>query len=359
MDFLSKGKRGSGGGLVEMLRKVSLEEAIGHVLPHDITEIRPGEFKGPAFKKGHIIKEEDIPHLRRLGKESIYVLELGPDEVHEDEAAIRLSEVFAGQNIIYDQNPSEGKVSFRAKLRGLFKVDVETLVEVNLLPEMCLSTLHDNTVVKEGQIVASTRVIPLVINRGILERAIQVVKAKQGVFSVLPFRSPFVGIIITGNEVFYGLIEDKFAQVVTKKLKDYDCKIGPVVYCPDDRVKIKEAILSLLDKKVELLLLCGGMSVDPDDVTRLAISDAGARDIVYGTPILPGAMFLYARIGDVPLMGLPACVIYYKATVFDMMLPRVLAGERITRYDLARLAHGGLCLNCKECRYPVCPFGKG
>lgn len=342
-----------------MLKKLSIEEAVGHVLPHDVTEIRPGEFKGPAFKKGHIIREEDIPHLKRLGKESIYVLELGPEDVHEDEAALRLSEAFAGENVVYDERPSEGKISFRAKVKGLFKVDVESIVEVNLIPEMCLSTLHSNSIVNEGQIIASTRVIPLVINKSILDKAIEITKNKNGLFHVKPFKSMVAGIIVTGNEVYYGLIKDKFAEIVTDKLKNFNCEVARVIYCPDDRERIKDAILSLLGEKVQLLILCGGMSVDPDDVTRLGIMDSGAEDVVYGTPILPGAMFLYGRIKDIPLMGLPACVIYYKTTVFDLMLPRVLAGDKITRYDLARLAHGGLCLNCKECRYPVCPFGKG
>lgn len=342
-----------------MLKRIPLEKAVGKVLPHDITEIRPGEFKGPAFKKGHIITEEDIPHLKRLGKESIYVLELTEGYLHEDEAAMRLGKAFAGENVSYDENPSEGKISFRAKIRGLLKVDVESLVEVNMVPEMCLSTLHNNTVVEESKIVASSRVIPLIVREDIVQRAEEIARKKGGILTVKPFKRPKAGIIITGNEVYYGLIEDKFKDKVIQKLNSYQVEVAKAIYCPDQKDKIVEAIRDLLEEGAGLLILCGGMSVDPDDVTRLGISEAGAEDMVYGTPVLPGAMFLYARIKDVPVMGLPACVIYYKNTIFDIMLPRVLAGEVIRRIDLAQLAHGGLCMNCKECRFPLCPFGKG
>ncbi|MBW2017615.1 MAG: molybdopterin-binding protein [Deltaproteobacteria bacterium] len=337
---------------------ISLEEAVGKVLAHDITEIRPGRFKGAAFKKGHILRVEDLEHLRRLGKEHLYVLHIGPGELHEDDAAVRLARALAGKGIVYTERPSEGKIALKAAHRGLLKVNVETLTEFNLVPSVTCASRHNNTVVEKGETIAATRVIPLVIDRSKVDRAVEVAGGAGGVFSVKPFATPETGLIITGNEVFTGRIDDQFAPILQKKLGDYHCPVKEIRILPDNRVKIKKAILEFLEKGLGLILVAGGMSVDPDDLTRLAIADAGAEDVVYGTPILPGAMFLYAHFGEVPVMGLPACVLYYGATVFDIMLPRVLAGEPITRHDLAAMAHGGLCLNCRQCRFPVCPFGK-
>ena len=335
-----------------------VDEAVGKVLAHDITEIRPGQFKGAAFKKGYVVKAEDVAHLRRLGKEHLFVLEIGPGEVHEDDAALRLAKAFAGPGVVFKNNPSEGKIGLKAGYRGLLKVNVEALTRVCLVPTICCATRHTNTVVEEGDIIAATRAIPLVIDEESLSRAVGIAESAGGIFSVKAFSRPDTGLIITGNEVHAGLIDDKFAPILRKKLRGFGCEVKKTLFRPDDRGKISEGIRELLREGVQLILVAGGMSVDPDDVSRMAIADAGAEDIVYGTSVLPGAMFLYGHIKDVPVLGLPACVLYYRATVFDLILPRVLAGESITRRDLAELAHGGLCLNCKECRYPVCPFGK-
>lgn len=337
---------------------IPLGESVGKVLAHDITEIRPAQFKGAAFKKGHIVREEDIAHLRRLGKEHLFVLNLGPGEVHEDDAAIRLSEAMAGPGTYRALPPSEGKISIKAAFNGLLKVNVQALIDLNMVQEICCSARHNNSVVEKDEIVAATRAIPLIIDEDILEEAVSVIQQGGPMFSVLPFSSPPAGIVITGNEVYHGIIEDKFAPILRKKLDRFGSPILEITFAPDDRRLIAEALKRHLKMGARLLMVAGGMSVDPDDVSRLAIADAGAEDIVYGTPVLPGAMFLYARIGDVPVVGIPACVLFFKTTVLDLALPRVMAGERITRRDLAEMAHGGLCLGCAECRYPVCPFGK-
>ena len=335
-----------------------VEKAVGTVLAHDITEIRPGQFKGPAFKKGHIIREEDIAHLKRLGKEHLYVLNLGPGEVHEDDAALRLAKIVAGQGVSFDPHPSEGKVQLKAARRGLLKVDVDALIQINLVPDICLSSRHANSVMDRGNIIAGLRVIPLIIDERNLERAEEIAGATQDFFCIKPFSTPNTGIVITGNEVFSGLIEDKFGPIIQKKLREFDCSIAGISFAPDDRQRIAFEIRKFLDKGAEMILVAGGMSVDPDDITRLAIADAGAEDVVYGTPVLPGAMFLYGRFGEVPVLGLPACVLFFRATVLDLILPRVLAGEHIRREDIAAMAHGGMCLDCEECRFPRCPFGK-
>jgi hypothetical protein len=337
---------------------IPLDQAVGKVLAHDITEIRTGEFKGAAFKKGHIVLEEDIPHLRRLGKEHLFVLHLGPGEVHEDDAAQELADALSGPGVVHDGKPSEGKIALKAAHKGLLKVHVGALTELSLIPEICCSSLHNNTVVEKGQTIAATRTIPLIISEQTLRAATSIAEACDGIFSVKRLSKPEAGLITTGNEVFKGLIKDQFASVLERKLRAFGCKIRTRLTAPDDRSEIAGRIETVLRGGAGLILVTGGMSVDPDDVSRMAIQDAGAEDVVYGTPVLPGAMFLYGRLGDVPVLGLPACVLYHQTTVFDLMLPRVLAGEKITRRGLAAMAHGGLCLNCKECRYPVCPFGK-
>jgi len=337
--------------------QVPVESSVGKVLAHDMTEIRPGQFKGAAFKKGHIVTEEDIPHLKRLGKEHLYVLNLAEGELHEDDAALDLARAMAGEGVVFDERPAEGKISLRAEHRGLLKVNVKALTAFNLVPDMCCSSRFNNSLVEKGDILAATRVIPLIIDEKRLAEGIRILEDSQGMFSVLPLSHPDVGVIITGNEVYYKRIDDKFAPLLRRKMEDFGCRLKETMFAPDDKGEIVREIQKLLKLGVGLILVAGGMSVDPDDLSRMAIAEAGATDLVYGTPVLPGAMFLYGRVNNIPILGLPACVLYYRATVLDLVLPRVLAGEVITRQDLAELAHGGLCLNCAECHFPICPFG--
>ena len=329
------------------------------VLPHDMTEIIPGEKKGPTFKKGHVIKDSDIPHLQRMGKNHIYVLELSGDELHEDEAALAMAQAIAGPGIEYDSQPSEGKVGFRAEAEGLLRVDRRRLLALNLLGEVMLATWHDNTVVKKGDLVAAGRAIPLVVPRQVVDEAVSIASNAGGLIRVLPWKIRRGAVLVTGQEVFEGRIKDAFGPIMKEKLKDHGVDVLSYSLVPDDAGMILEEIKKVLGMGTELILCTGGMSVDPDDVTRKAIEKAGATDMVYGSPVLPGAMFLVSRIGDVPVLGIPACAMYFRTTVLDLVLPRVLAGERIDRGKIAALGHGGLCLNCKGCSYPLCPFGKG
>jgi len=341
-----------------MPKTVPVEEAVGMVLPHDITEIREGEFKGRAFKKGHIIRSEDVEHLKRLGKEHIYVLELGKDDIHENEAAQLLAEALGGPGTVIAGEPVEGKINILAAHDGLLKIDAEALYRFNLLGDVMCATLHANTPVKKEELIAATRLIPLVSDRSIVSEAAAIAREAQGIVKVLPLRNAKAGLIITGNEVFYGRIQDAFESVLRKKIAAIGSEVVAVRFAPDDQEKIADEIGECLAAGADLIITSGGMSVDPDDVTRLGIAKAGAKDIVYGTPVLPGAMFLVGYIGEVPVLGLPACGMFHKITVFDLILPRVLAGDRISREELARMGHGGLCRQCKTCHYPVCGFGK-
>lgn len=339
-------------------KSIPLDQAVGMVLPHDITEIVKDEFKGRAFKKGHIIRPEDLEHLRRLGKEHIYVLQLTEEEIHENEAADLLAKALAGPGTTFTPGAVEGKIALQAACDGLLKINRDALLQFNMLGEVMCSTLQDNTPVHKGEQVAATRLIPLVARRRLVRRAVSIATTEEKIIRVVPMRRVRVGLVITGSEVYYGRIEDKFEQVLRDKLSLLGSEVTTVGFAPDNPQHIAAEIHRSLTAGAELIVTSGGMSVDPDDVTRLGIKDAGAVDVVYGTPVLPGAMFLVARIGEVPILGVPACGMYHNITVLDLILPRILCNEVIGRKELAALGHGGLCRNCKVCRYPVCNFGK-
>jgi molybdopterin biosynthesis enzyme len=341
-----------------MKKSIPVDQAVGMVLPHDITEIVKDEFKGCAFKKGHIIRSEDIEHLRRLGKEHIYVLELTDSEIHENEAARLMAAALAGTGTEYSSEVVEGKVGIKAACDGLLRINKQALYAFNLLGEVMCATLHDNTPVKKGEQVAASRLIPLIGRRSLVDEAVSVAGAGEKIVRVLPLQKVKAGLVITGSEVFYGRIEDKFEQVLRHKLADLGSEVAMVCFAPDNPDLIAAEIQKCLDAGADLIVTSGGMSVDPDDVTRMGIARAGAEDTVYGTPVLPGAMFLVGRIGRVPVLGLPACGMFHNITVFDLVLPRILTGETIGREELADMGHGGLCRNCKRCQYPVCNFGK-
>ncbi|MDR7868144.1 MAG: molybdopterin-binding protein [Sporomusaceae bacterium] len=338
------------------IKKVRVEEAVGMVLGHDITKIVPGEYKGPAFKKGHIIRAEDISHLKDIGKEHIYLIELTAGQVHENEAVTRIARAVAGAGITLAE-PSEGKVNLKAAADGLLKVNRELVTAINGVEHAVLSTLHSNLPVKAGDLLASVKVVPLVVEAATVE-TVEKIAAGANIVSVMPMRNLKVAAVITGNEVFHGRIDDRFAPVFAAKTAQYGATMLGATFRPDDPELIKEAILAYKDQGADVIVASGGMSVDPDDVTPDAIRATGAEVVSYGTPVLPGAMFMLAYLGDVAVMGMPACGMYSKTTVFDLILPRVLAGERLRKDDIAALGYGGLCLSCRECTHPHCPFGK-
>jgi molybdenum cofactor synthesis domain-containing protein len=342
-----------------VLKSIPLEQAVGLTLAHDITEIRPGVFKGPAFRKGHTVCQEDICYLQRLGKNHLYVIDLAEDEIHENEAAAILAEALAGDSIAWKNEPREGKINLLAGRDGLLRVNTAALAAFNMIDEVMCATLHNHTLVRKGELVAATRAIPLIMKRAPIERAAAIAGANGPVLAVNALRHARVGIVITGSEVYQGLIQDRFAPVLTEKVTNLGSEVAALDFAPDDANEIAAVIRAQLDRGCDLLLLTGGMSVDPDDVTRHGIRQAGADEFHYGSAVLPGAMFLVAYLGDVPLLGVPACALHHRATVLDLVLPRVLAGEHIGKAELAFLGHGGLCRDCKECLYPHCPFGKG
>ncbi len=343
-----------------VVKTIPVSEAIGMVLAHDITEIRPEQFKGRAFKRGHVVRKEDICHLRRLGKERLYILDIRDDEMHEDEAAHAIARALMAEGVRIDGEPREGKINIVAARDGLLKVDKERLTEFNMLGDVMCATLHTDSVVREGQQVAGTRAIPLVVKKDVVHRAVAV--AGGGLIQVKGMRKPRAGVVVTGNEIYYGRVRDAFAPIIKNKVEAFGGEVIGSYFAPDDESFIEKRLRELLDAGADLLVTTGGMSVDPDDVTRHAIRNLGATEITYGSAVLPGAMFLSAHVrrgrDEVPVLGIPACGMYEKTTVLDLVLPKILAGEKVGRRELSELGHGGLCMKCTECRYPVCPFGK-
>lgn len=338
------------------MKKIATVDAVGYVLQHDITEIIPGEKKGRAFKKGHIIKEEDIEKLLRLGKDNIYVFELGDKGIHENDAALILGELGKGENIELSQEIKEGKINFYAQCDGVLKIDTEKLLELNMLGEISFATLPENVPVKKGDLIGGARVIPLVINKEKMDKAQELIK--EPILNVKSLKKYKVGMVTTGNEVYFGRIEDKFGKAVADKLKEFDCEIIKQFFSQDDKDMIKAKAQELLDMGAEMLIFTGGMSVDPDDVTPSAIMELGGDLVSYGAPVLPGSMFLLSYLGNIPVMGLPGCVMFSKRTIFDLILPRVLSGERLNIRDIMLYGNGGLCQSCEVCHYPNCTFGK-
>ena len=340
-----------------MLRKVKLEEAVGMVLGHDVTKVVPGGFKGPAFRRGHVIKEEDIPELLSIGKEHVYVMELAEEEVHEEEAALRIARAVSTPRMELTK-VKEGRINIKASVPGLLKVNTSLLKEINCVGEIIVATLHDNTICHEGTEVAATRIIPLFVTEAKVSEIEQICQRKGKVIEVIPINEKKIGVVITGSEVFKGRIEDKFGATIKRKVEALGSVINHQVIVPDNVNLIGQAIAEMKAKGCEVVVVCGGLSVDPDDVTVEGVEKIGAEIVSYGAPVLPGAMFLYAMWDGIPILGAPACVIYSPATILDLVLPRVMAGEDISREDIIDLGHGGLCLNCDECSFPLCPFGK-
>jgi len=343
------------------MKEINTKDAVGHVLCHDITQIVKDKVKGVAFKKGHVVREEDIDTLLSLGKDHLYVWEKKKGMLHENEAAIILKDICKNE-YMEESDVKEGKIELSASIDGLFKINVDKLREVNALGEMMIATRHQNFPVKKGDKLAGTRIIPLIIEEEKMKKAKELC-CDEPILSIKPFVHKKVGIVTTGNEVFYGRIKDTFGPVIIEKVEEFDVEVLGQAIVNDDPKNITNAILEFIEKGADMVLCTGGMSVDPDDKTPKAIKDTGADIVSYGAPVLPGAMMLvsYYKNDDklIPIIGLPGCVMYAKRTIFDLILPRIMADEIITKNDLSRLGIGGLCLNCHVCNYPNCGFGKG
>ena len=339
-----------------MMTEIPVQQAVGRVIFHDITRIVPGEFHGRAFKKGHIIAQEDIGRLLELGKDNIYVLDLKEGFVHEDTAALRIAKAAIGSGIQM-MPPSEGKVRLMTTRAGLLKVNVVALDRINAIEEIVFATAHTNRPVSSRKLVGGTRIIPLYTDEEKIIEIESICRECGPVIEVIPFKKLTVGIVTTGNEVYHGRIEDKFGPVMIDKIRTLGSSVLRQILVPDSVPLTVQAIHDLLGEGANMIVLTGGMSVDPDDRTPASIRAAGGREVTYGSPTFPGSMFMLAYVGDIPVVGVPGCAMYNKATVFDLIIPRIMAGEQLTKRDIVGLGHGGLCLSCSDCHFPACGFG--
>ena len=338
------------------MKIIPVEEAVGMVLCHDMTRIVPGEYKGPAFRKGHVVTADDIPTLLRIGKEHIYVLDLLEGQIHEDEAAIRIAKAAAGPGLTISP-VCEGRVNLTAQ-PGLLRVNVEALHAINSIEEVVMATMQNGLTLKEPRDIAGTRVVPLVVDEEKVRRVEEICAANYPVLQVLPLQKKRVGVVTTGSEIFHGRIKDKFGPVLQRKFRELGSDVAGQVFVGDETKMTREAIMEFVHDGADMVVVTGGMSVDPDDQTPASIRSTGAEIVTYGSPTFPGVMFLLAYLDGVPILGLPGCVMYFRASVFDLVVPRLLAGERVTREDIVALGHGGFCAGCDECRFPLCSFGK-
>lgn len=342
------------------MREIRTEDAVGHILCHDITQIIKDQKKGVLFKKGHIVREEDIPALLSVGKKHLYVWEKREGILHENEAAEVLYRLSADEHM-HGSDIKEGKIELIADCDGVLKIRRDALLAVNSLGEMMIASRHGDFPIKKGDKIAGTRIIPLVIEKEKMNRAEQAA-GSQPIFSILPYHTKKVGIVTTGSEVQKGLIQDTFTPVLREKLSEFSCEVMGQTMPGDDRHQITSDILRFIDDGVDMVICSGGMSVDPDDRTPGAIKDTGTDIVTYGAPVLPGAMLLlsYYKKGEktVPILGLPGCVMYARRTIFDLILPRIVADDPIRADEIASYGEGGLCLNCDTCTFPNCGFGK-
>ena len=339
------------------MKLIRTEDAVGHVLCHDMTQIIKDQYKDARFRKGHVVTEEDIPVLLSMGKEHLYVWEMTPGMIHENDAAERMAALCGKVNMNWSE-VKEGKIELTAACDGLFRVNSEKLIAVNSVEDVMIATRKGNTAVRKGDKLAGTRVIPLIIP----EEKLQAAEAAAGdtpLLELLPYTKKTAAIIATGGEVKKGLIQDTFTPVVKDKLAAYGIETLAVTYSGDGVENVADAIAEARKTGADIILCTGGMSVDPDDNTPGGIKASGARIVTYGAPVLPGAMFLLGYYDDGTVVcGLPGCVMYAGATIFDLALPRIAAGVEMTHADFAAMGEGGLCLGCKPCHWPNCPFGR-
>lgn len=337
------------------MKKVQVEDAVGMTLCHDITAMRDG-FKGAAFKRGHVIREEDIPELLNLGKKTIFIWEEHAGELHEEDCAIRMAAMAPVEGAHYTE-PSEGKVLLFADTRGMFRVNKDLLHKINSIGDITITTLPDHYPVEAGARLASMRIVPLVTKETQILEAEQMCE-KESLLTLRPYQMRKIGVIITGSEIYNGRIKDKFEPVIRKKMQHYPSQILGVTICDDDMDMIHRAAQNYLEEGADFLIFTGGMSVDPDDLTPTAIRSLGAEVISYGVPAQPGNMTLVAYKDDVAILGVPGAAISLPTTILDVLLPQIFAGDKLTKEDLIRLEDGGLCQMCKECHYPNCTFGR-
>ncbi len=339
------------------MKKVKSEEAVGLTLCHDVTGIR-ADFKGPVFRRGHVIRPEDVETLLDLGKRHVFIWEDQAGEIHEEDAALRLAALAQVENGTFS-GPSEGKMVLSAQCPGQFRVNLDLLRQINSIGDITICTLPDHYPVQPGAKLASMRIVPLVTKEDNIRRAEQLcAKSDTPLLELVPYQKKKVGIIITGSEIYTGRIQDLFQPVIRKKVAPYGAEVLGCTFCDDELPMLENAIQEYLEQGAELIVMTGGMSVDPDDITPTAIRRSGAEVISHGVPSQPGNMLLVAYHGDTAIVGVPGAAAKAPTTTFDVLLPQIMTGRKLTKADLIRLADGGFCQSCGSCHWPNCSYGR-
>lgn len=341
------------------MRKVKIEDAIGLTIGHDMTKVIPGTFKGVAFKKGHIITENDVMELKKIGKENVYIDTIPEGYLHENDCAVRIAKAISDKENFTFSEVSEGKINIISKVDGILKVNKEMLFKLNSVEHIAICTKFEDIPIKKGEVVASERIIPLYTKKENIEAVEHICRRSGKLINVVKYAEQNIHLIITGNEVFNGLIEDKFCEALKPKVENYGCKISCITKAPDDKEYIKEKIKEAVDAGADMVVCSGGMSVDEDDVTPIAIKEEADNVIIHGLPVQPGNMFLLAYKKNTPIIGVPGAVMFYKATIFDLIFPKLACKQEISKEYFTNLGLGGLCEFCKVCHYPNCSFLKG
>ena len=339
------------------MKKVKSEEAVGLTLCHDVTGIR-ADFKGPVFRRGHVIQPEDVETLLDLGKRYVFIWEEQAGEIHEEDAALRLAELAKMEGGTFS-GPSEGKMVLTAQCPGMFRVNVDLLRRIDSIPDITICTLPDHYPVQAGAKLASMRIVPLVTKEENIIKAEQLCAGSDTpLLELVPYQKKKVGIIITGSEIYTGRIKDLFQPVIRKKVAPFGAEVLGCTFCDDDLPMLENAIQEYLAQGAELIVMTGGMSVDPDDVTPTAVRSCGAEVVSHGVPSQPGNMLLVAYIGDTAVVGVPGAAAKAPTTTFDVLLPQIMTGRKLTKEDLVRLGDGGFCQSCGVCHWPNCSYGR-
>lgn len=319
------------------VEKLPLRQAVGHILLHN--QIGPDGRK--VLKKGHRLASSDLPALQALGREQVYVAVLADDDIGENEAARRLGDVVAGPGL-KTSTATTGRVNLIAASAGLVKINRQGLLAFNDSPGITLATLTHNTPVQPKKMVGTIKIIPYAVPRPRLEAAEAVARRENPLVAIKPFTVRQAVLITTGSEPARSKVVDAFTPPLQNRLSGYNTALAAGPHVPEDEQAIAAALQQTLNEGAEMVIIAGETSImDPDDITPRAIKAAGGSIVHYGVPAEPGNLLLLAYHGPVPIVGAPGCARSKNYNVVDMVLPRLAAGERLTRRDLIELGHGG------------------
>ena len=326
------------------LTTLAPEEAIGQILRHNLADARGHK----AFAKGHRFIAGDVARLRALGVSAVRVAVLEPGDVHENEAARRLADAISGPGVVA-MTPAASRVNLLASADGVVQVHVEALLRINAIEGLTIATLPRHALVRANKRVATIKIIPFAVPEHALARAEAIGRAAPGgVVALRPLRQLAVGVILVSSPAAQARIERGVYPAIAARVTELGSTVLAVRYVVPEEPAVAGAIAELRHAGAQLLIIAGETSImDRDDVTPQAIQLAGGKIEQYGAPVEPGNLLLLGYLDDVPdeslpVLGAPGCVRSRDTNIVDLLLPRLLAGERVSARDVVELGHGGL-----------------